>query len=276
MKYIIILLIALFGVFYYFQIKYRNNYKYFFIFGRKGSGKSCFMVHEMLKYLRKGWNIYTDMPVNLPNVRIISDPNSLFKQYTPEEHSVIFLDEIGITWHSREFKTFDKNIREWFKLQRKYKCRVYANSQTFDIDKGLRDLADMLILQTNIGNIISISRPILKGVTVTDPSFTGEAKIVDSLTFAKPWHYKFYFMPKYFKYFQSFDAPHRAPMPYTISEYIPDYKKLRKLGFNKRAAKKIVDEYQKSILSSSEASETKVYASDPVDFATSAPNDLHN
>lgn len=213
--YIFFAIIVFFGlIFSFISRKFSNPYKFIFVFGKKGSGKSCFMVHEMIKHIKKGWTVYTDMPVFIDGVRIIEDADTLFKKYTPEPHSLICLDEIGVTWHSREFKSFDKKIREWFKYQRKYQCKVIANSQSFDIDKGLRELTDSMILQSNIGNIISVSRPIVRSVTVTDASITGESKIVDQLGFVRPWHYKFYLMPKYFKYFKSFDAPDRPSMPY--------------------------------------------------------------
>lgn len=237
------ILLGLFGIVFtvyeYFAIKYRNPHKFIFIFGKKGSGKSCYMAHEMIKYLKRGWTVYTDMSVNLPNVRIINDANDLFKTYTPEPHSVIFLDEIGITWHAREFKSFDAKIREWFKFQRKYHCRVYANSQDFDVDKGLRSLTDSMILQTNIGNFISVSRPIIRSIGFTDPSFTGESKLVDQLKFGSVFSYRFYFMPRYFKAFNSYDAPERPTMPYTTVNNKLTYKDLRKLGFSKKVAKAV-------------------------------------
>jgi len=239
-----------FGLYIFFSIKYNNPNKFIFIWGKKGSGKSCFMVHEMVRYMKKGWTIYTDMNVNLPNIRLITDTNNMFKDYTPDKHSVIFLDEIGVTWHARDFKQFDKKIREWFKFQRKYKCRVYANSQDFDIDKGLRSLTDSMILQSNIGNFISISRPIIRKVGFTDATFTGESKLVDQLQFAPPWNYKFYFMPKYFNAFNSYDAPYRPPMPYDVTKNPLTYKQLRKLGFSRKLAKACLSSSSSSAYSS--------------------------
>lgn len=230
-------LVLFLAVYSFFSYKYRNPFKYIFIFGKKGSGKSCFMVHEMMKLINKGWTIYTDMPVKIPNVRLISDPNELFKKYTPEPRSAVFLDEIGLVWHSRNFKNFDANIREWFKLQRKYKCLVYCNSQVWDIDKGLRDLNDKLILQENIGNFLSISKPIIRKTGLVEATAEGESRIADNLRFASIFQWKFYYMPKYFKYFDSFEAPYRPLMPYKKVYNDKTYKELRKYGFNKKIAK---------------------------------------
>ena len=256
MKYILLVIIALLGIFYYFKLKYYNPHKFFFIFGLKGSGKSCYMVHEMLKYLKKGWTIYTDMDVYIPGIRIISNADDLFRTYTPVEHSVIFLDECGATWSNRDWKKFDSKINDWFRFQRKYKCRVYANSQSFDIDKALREKTDSMILQTNIGNIISVSRPIIRKISITNPEFTGESKIVDALQFASPFSYRFYFMPRYFKYFNSFEVEKRPYMPYKLSGDMPTYKQLRKLGFSKKVCTTIISAYEKHDIEQSQDSLT--------------------
>lgn len=246
LRIILIIFFVLFLIFYYFKIKYRNPYTFTFIWGKKGSGKTCMMVHLMLKYLKRGWTIYSDIEVGLPNIRIIKNTDEMFKKYTPAKHSVIFLDELGATWNNRKWDNFASEIADWFRYERKYMCRVYANSQSLDYDKSLRDKTDSLILQTNIGNVISVSKPIIRKITLTDPSFTGESKPVDQLVFASPLHYKIYFMPKYFKYFNSFDAPARPDMPYTLSEYKPDYKKLRRMHFSKKVALAIIAEYEKA------------------------------
>lgn len=217
MLYIILSIFIVFiGIFSFLSYKYRNPYKLIFIFGKKGSGKSCLMVNKLLYYYKHGWTCYTDMPVNIPNVRIINADD--LKTFYPEEKSALFLDEVGLTWDNRSFKTFDKGFTEFFKLQRKCKCIVYMNSQSFDIDKKIRDVTDSMILQSNIGNVISISRPILRKVTLTEATSQGESRIADNLVFDRIWHWKFYYMPKYFKYFQSFDKPSREFLPYSLSE----------------------------------------------------------
>ena len=43
-------------------------------------------------------------------------------EFAPEENSAIFLDEAGILFDNRNFKNFNAGLRDFFKLQRKYKC----------------------------------------------------------------------------------------------------------------------------------------------------------
>lgn len=232
-KIIFIIFICLFGVFTFLSIKYKNPYKLIFIFGKKGSGKSCLMINRLLHYKKKGWICYTDMPVNIPDVRIIN-ANDL-KNFYPEENSALFLDEVGLTWDNRSFKTFDKGFTEFFKFQRKCKCIVYMNSQSFDIDKKIRDVTDHMILQTNLGNVISISRPIRRSITLTEPTSEAESRIADKLVFDYFWHWKFYFMPYYFKYFNSFDKPYRPQIPYnlTVTDVVVS-KKTGRIHFRKK------------------------------------------
>lgn len=194
--------------------RFANPYKLIFIFGKKGAGKSCLMIKEMKKYLRRKWFVYTDMQdCVLPGVRIISSADYLSK-YRPEYHSAIFLDEAGVSFDNRNYKNFPSGLRDFFKYQRKYKCRVYMNSQSFDVDVKIRNVTDSMILQSSIGNVISVSRPIQRSITLTEPSAEAESRIADRLRFAPIWRWRFYWMPKYFRYFDSFSAPDRDPVPF--------------------------------------------------------------
>lgn len=223
--------------------KWRNPFSYTFVFGLKGSSKSTLLCKEAIRHIKKGWTVYTDLPVNIPMVRKIDNADELFKKYTPEPKSLILLDEIGITWHSRDFKSFDKRIREWFKLQRHYYCKVIANSQTWDVDKGLRELTDKLILQTSLFSVIGWSRPIKHKVTLTNAEMTGEGRVVDALVWASPLSWRFLWTPKYSHMFDSFDAPYRPSMPYTTIPCPDSISDIRKLGYSKKVAKAIYQQY---------------------------------
>lgn len=193
--------------------KYGNPYTLTFIFGRKGSGKSTYMVKCMLRDLKRGWKVYTNMAdVVIPGVRYF-DITTLM-QCVPEEHSAIYIDEGGLIWDNRNFKNFDKGYTEYFKLQRKYKNKVIINSQSFDIDLKIRQLTDKMILITSIGGFLSVGRPIIRSITLTQPTGDQESRIADSLRFDKLWHWKITWLPRYFKWFNSFEAPARRPVPF--------------------------------------------------------------
>lgn len=197
--------------------KYRNPYKLCFIFGKKGAGKSTLMVHHMLRDLKRGWTVYTDIQdVKIQGVRII-DSSKLLSEFVPEPGSSIYLDEVGIAFDNRNYKNFDAGLRDFFKLQRKYKCKVTMNSQSFDVDKKIRDTTDSMILQTAFGNVFTLSRPIIRSITLTQASAESDSRIADNLKFGKITSWRLYFMPKYFKYFKSFDAPPRPFIPWRES-----------------------------------------------------------
>lgn len=193
--------------------RYNNPYRLIFIFGKKGAGKSLYMVKQMMKYLKKGWTVYTDIVnCNLPGVRIMNAMD--LSEFAPVENSAIFLDEAGILFDNRNFKNFNSGLRDFFKLQRKYKCRVFLNSQSFDIDKKIRDVTDQMGLIVSVGNVFSIYRPIRRSITLTQPSAEAESRIADKLSFESLFKWQFTYLPKYFKYFDSFAAPVRPPLPF--------------------------------------------------------------
>lgn len=209
---VILLCSGLFGLVYCSQ-KYNNPHKLIFIFGKKGAGKSTYMVYLMLKHLKKGWNVYTNMDdVNIPGVRVFSIDQ--LKTCVPDPHSVLFVDEGGLVWDNRGFKSFDKGYTEFFKLQRKYKCKVYINSQDFDIDKKIRQLTDSMVLMTSIAGCIGVIRPILRKVALVEATTQGESRIADNLRFGSIFSFRFLWLPSYFRYFDSYAAPSRPSVDF--------------------------------------------------------------
>ena len=127
-------------------------------------------------------------------------------------NSCILIDEVGMIWDNRHFKNFDTNVRDWFKLQRHRKCRVFLFSQTFDVDKKIRDLTDEMYLVEKKFRVFSYSKRILKRTvlnksTADSPSRLDEDLEFDSLLLFWCGSRKFTFIPKYIKYFDSFEAP---------------------------------------------------------------------
>lgn len=210
-----IICISFFSVCFYLNKKYNNPYKLYFIFGKKGAGKSTFMVKQMIKHLKRGWIVYTDVPdIHIDGVRrMTADDLSTF---TPVENSVVFLDEVGITFDNRNFKSFNSGTRDFFKFQRKYKVKLYMNSQAFDIDKKIRDVTDKMYLCSSLFNSVCVIRPISRRVTLTAPSADNESRIADSLKFDSIFTWQFLYMPRYHKYFDSFSAPARDEIPYVM------------------------------------------------------------
>lgn len=213
MKFFFFAFLSLFVFFVYCSRKYANPYKLIYILGKKGSFKSTFMVSLMLIHLKTNWTVYTNMDdVLIPGVRIM-DVKSLI-DCAPPPRSVLFIDEAGLIWDNRKFKSFSDGYTEFFKFQRKYNCKCYINSQALDIDKKIRDLIDSVYLMTGLFNCIGVARRVKRVIGIVDASSQGESRFADNFRFDSIFTWKFIWGPKYFKYFDSFNAPERLPVPY--------------------------------------------------------------
>lgn len=175
------------------------------------------MVSLMLQYRKAGWHVYTDMQdILIPGVRIIPSVKSL-EGCRCEPHSVLFLDEVGLSMNNRGYsqgKGLSEDLQAFWKYLRKMESRCYMNSQAFDVDKKVRDTTDAMVLQVGIANLISLSRPIGRRITLTDANAAGGSTIADQLYFRSPLSWRIFWMPKYYKYFDSKEMPPRVSVPY--------------------------------------------------------------
>lgn len=225
-----IIVLAVFGVSY-LQRKFMSPYTLTYIFGLKGAGKSTFMVKMMLEDLKNGWDVFTNMSdVCIPGVAIFDIKDLVDK--APPMHSAVYIDEAGLVWDNRSFKDFDKGYTEYFKLQRKYKNKVVINSQALDVDKKIRDLVDRMYLMTNVFGCIGVARPLRRTIKVLEAQGNSESRLAMNLQFEGITKFKFFWMPSYWKFFDSFKAPIRGlpvfrfPVDPDTGEYmISPYKK---------------------------------------------------
>lgn len=209
--YVAFFVIVLFGVFMgYHIIKYRNPYKLYMVFGKKGSGKTTLMTKLALKAQKKGWQVYCDREI--PGCYLFRTAD--FGRIRFPDNSLILIDEVGLVWDNRNYKNFPEHVKTYFKYQRQYRNTVYLFSQSFDVDKKIRDLTDHLYIVSNLFNCFSVARRVTKKITIVhaDRSSQGESKIaddynIDSLLLAPFGSVRITYIPKYVKYFKSFDPP---------------------------------------------------------------------
>lgn len=190
--------------------KYVNPYRLYMVFGRKGSGKTTYMVKLAYKYHKQGRLVFSN--VDLPFATLIDI--STLGHFAPPEGAVLLVDEVGMIWDNRNFKNFRNDVRDYFKLQRHYKNIVYLFSQTFDIDIKLRNLTDAMFLCTSPFPILSVVRRIKRTIVLVQPVADAEGRISDSLEFIPFWMnlfgsnaLQFTFIPRWVKYFNSYDVP---------------------------------------------------------------------
>lgn len=234
-------------------LKYRNPYRLIMIFGKKGSGKTTLLTKLALKYIKKGVPVYTTSYV--PGAYLFN-PSEIGMSDFPED-CVIFIDEVGLVWNSRDFKNFGRDVRAYFKYQRHLKHTVYLFSQAFDIDKNLRDLTDSMYIVRCYFNFISVASRVNKKIAVISASESngvssqGESRIVDDFV-VEPFILAlfgsriFTYIPNYVKYFNSYDPLRFGKLPaLTYCEYDPDLF-LSRYGHVKRKMKVVRSETRKA------------------------------
>ena len=192
---------------------FKSPYTLNFLFGKKGAGKTLYMVKLMKRDLKHGWTVYTDVSdINIDGVRVID--SSDLSLFVPEPHSSVYLDEVGISMDNRNYKSFPSGLRDFFKLQRKYKCKVTMNSQAYDVDKKVRDVVDGMALLNDLFGVFTLVRPIVRRVALVEASANGDSRIADNLKFASIFQWSIICKPLYFKYFNTNEAPKRDYIPF--------------------------------------------------------------
>lgn len=216
------LFFALIAVAIYLSQKYKNPYKLVMIFGKKGSGKTTLLAKIAVQAIRKGKKVYSTFYV--PGVYLF-DVNEIGQKEFPHD-CVIIIDEVGMIWDNRNFKSFRSDVRDWFKLQRQYRNTVYLASQTFDIDVKLRNLTDRMYLCKCHMGWLSVAKRIKRDIVLVQPTGESESRIADSLEFEPFWlslfgaqTVIFTYIPRWAKVFKSFN-------PKKLPEIVADYQEI--------------------------------------------------
>lgn len=220
---IIIKAIIYIAVFYFvynkLTLNYVNKAKLILYIGKKGSGKTTNLTKIALQHIKKGIPVYST--VDIPGTNFFN-PKWIDQGMTIPEGSCLLIDEVGMIWDSRMFKSFSSATRDFFKLQRHAHIRCYMFSQTTDVDKKIRDLCDEIWLCKSFLRIFSIQRMIIKKIGISTDE-EGNGQLVDCYKFAGILGgLKFTFIPRYIEFFNSFELPKKPepkPVPVPMSSY---------------------------------------------------------
>lgn len=225
MGFLIFIFVSIFLMFLFLKLtkKYANPYTLTMVFGKKGCGKTTYLTKLAYKHNKNGWLVFSteDIPYSY---RI--QYSDIGKYWFPE-NSCILIDEVGMIWDNRDFKNFNHAVRDWFKFQRHNKCKVYLFSQTFDIDKKLRDLTDAMYLLVKRFRIFSYGKKISKYIVLNKSSAESPSNIAENLEF-EPFIFFFLgtreltYIPHWIK---SFDSHTRLSIPDLPEFYFCNEKK---------------------------------------------------
>lgn len=213
-------------------------------FGSPGSGKTThimYLIKKQIKYLSSWKYRLSKIPVfskffpKKPDYYFTNVKDCVFPFYPSSElgvsalppYSVYYLDEAGIDFNNRKYKTMSQSTIAYLKLHRHYKHDVNIYSQSWeDMDVTLRRLADRYYYLKKVGPFTLVRR-VRKIVTIDNNT----QQIIDGYKFTGIlWRlvpkflggfksFYFVFRPKYYKYFDSYAIEN--PLPEYESEPIP-------------------------------------------------------
>ncbi len=181
-------------------------------FGLPGCGKSTMLAkiaRKELKRIKKGKSPYKRV---LSNYYIAGCHVLNFSDigHVDMSESLILIDEISLDADSRDFKQFSKDLKQFFILHRHYGVDiVYATQQYDGVDRKIRELTHNLYYMKKAGHI-TYATAIYRKITITEESDIKMGYVFPTLLkilFGFRQNVELCFRPRYYKYFDSFEAP---------------------------------------------------------------------
>lgn len=174
-------------------------------FGTPGSGKSTLAAKLTRDAWKKGIPTYSNVPITgAYQLNPIDDLGHFMIQ-----NAQIIIDEAGIEYNNRSFKSMPKENIRWLKLHRHYKCSVNVFSQSYeDMDITFRRLATRYyLMKRSIIPGLFLAYPIRRSIGINEMTqeicdkYAFDPKIIRFFTAKK------FFGRKFWKMFDSYDAP---------------------------------------------------------------------
>jgi len=181
-------------------------------FGVPGVGKSTTLVRiarkEQKKIIKRYDNIYT---INIDIKGCEKITRKELEQYR-FENALILWDEITMDADNREFKTFSKDLRDFFILHRHLGCDIiYATQNYENVDKKIRDLtSELWYMSKSVIPILrefTISKRIYREININEHTseLTLGYRFCNILESFFTTNVSICLRRLYYKYFDSFD-----------------------------------------------------------------------
>ena len=189
--------------------KYKSNCLIRLFIGLPGKGKTTLATKICItKGLRKNRKVYSNFEVFGAYKLDMKE----FGRYHIPYGSILLLDEIGLEFNSREFKNFSKDVLKLFKLHRHYGLDIYCFSQAIDTDIAIVRLVDELYIIEKVARVFTIAKKIDRFLVLhnsKDENGNGnnENFITEDYKYSLPHNWIITFIPRWVKFFNSFDAP---------------------------------------------------------------------
>lgn len=177
-------------------------------FGVPGCGKSTTLVKEYKKNKKKYDYIYT-INLKIKGVPMITKEDLEKFKF---KNTLILWDEITMDADNREFKSFSKDLRDFFILHRHLGCDIIYATQNFEnVDKKVRDLTcELWYMQKSVVPLLgqfTTTKRIYRTININE--HTSELTLgyrfcnfVESIFVS---NFKIIFRPRFYKYFDTHD-----------------------------------------------------------------------
>lgn len=224
MKVFIVVVFAVFGFFSWFMYyakKFRNDYQLQFYCGVRGSGKSTFMTRKAIYWQKRGKRVYSNFEI----FGCYKFDSADFGFYHIPPESVLILDECSTIWRNRDWKSFPKEAEQFIRYLRKYRIRLYCCSQNLDTDVKILSNMDAVFLLVKVCNVFSIAKRIRRVQVLhgseknEDGSRKTEGFITENYAYDLPTTWEFCFIPRWIKFFNSFEAPELPKKKYSKYQF---------------------------------------------------------
>ena len=159
---ILIILMVFVSVFMKWTQKFSNPFLINYYIGVKGSGKSTLATKEAIKFQKNGQKVYSNFEI-FGAYHI--DPSDVgFYKIPP--NSLLILDEVSLIWSNRDFKSFPREVEQFFRYCRKYKVYVRMYSQSYDVDLKIRNNVDNIFILVKLLNVFTIAKKVKRTIVL--------------------------------------------------------------------------------------------------------------
>ena len=165
------------------------------VFGAVGSGKTAYLQRLAVKYHKKR-EVYANC--DLAFCHTFSTSSLGFRSFP--RGSLVLIDEAGVEYNNRSFKSLPIQTIEYLKLHRHYGVDIVVVSQAYDdMDITFRRLADKFYHIKKIG-LFSLIRPINHRITIDKDT----EQIIDGYKFGSIFSFRAFPIPRYTYLYRSF------------------------------------------------------------------------
>ena len=165
-------------------------------FGVPGSGKTTFAAWLAKRAIKEGTPVWSNVPIS--GTMKLDCKMDIGKNMVCG--GLVLIDEAGVEFNNRNFKSFSDEQTHFFKYHRHYECEVVIFSQGYDdMDKKLRTLAQRLyVVKKSIFPWFIKRKQIGKRVGINEVT----KEIIDEYFFV-PFGTRYIFAPLVWKMFNT-------------------------------------------------------------------------